>query len=165
VNAAAAAFVLAPALALGSFLLAGCTRTLGEGDPDVEAARTFDRYPLYWVGEHFEEWDLEHINVAPGGFSTFIYGTCELGPEGAAGPQRQRRHFGLIPSLAPAPHRTPLRVLSSRLASPALVVAIEPKGGKQLASRLRCRVPVSGSEEAAEFVPEVLALFRSPAVS
>jgi len=46
-----------------------------------------------------------------------------------------------------------------------MLVAKEPKGDKQLASRLRCRVPVSDSEEAAELVPEALALFRSPAVS
>jgi hypothetical protein len=69
---------LAVALALSTFAIVGCTQTVGEGDPDIDAARTFDSYPLYWVGEHFEEWDLEHINVARGGVASFIYGTCEL---------------------------------------------------------------------------------------
>jgi len=62
---------------------AGCTRTVGEADPDIDAARNFDRHPLYWVGERFEGWDLEHVNVgtAVAGFS---YGTCEIqGTEGA----------------------------------------------------------------------------------
>ncbi len=36
----------------------GCTRTVGEGDPDIDAARNFDRHPLFWVGERFEGWDL-----------------------------------------------------------------------------------------------------------
>jgi len=75
---------LAAALALSALAVAGCTQTLGEGDPDIDAARTFDRYPLYWVGEHFEEWDLEHVEVRPDGFTTFSYGTCEVefGEEG-----------------------------------------------------------------------------------
>jgi hypothetical protein len=70
--------VFAAVLALGAFALAGCTRTVGEGDPDLAAARSFDLYPLYWVGEHFAQWDLEHVSVGPRAFSTFSYGTCEL---------------------------------------------------------------------------------------
>jgi hypothetical protein len=58
--------------------LAGCSQTVGEGDPDVGAARKFDRHPLYWVGERFEQWDLEHVDVGHGEFATFSYGTCEL---------------------------------------------------------------------------------------
>ncbi len=57
----------AAVLALLSVVLVGCARTVGDGDPDVEAARTFDGYPLYWVGEHFEQWDLEYVAVRPGG--------------------------------------------------------------------------------------------------
>jgi len=34
----------------------GSTRTVGEGDPDIDAVRRFDRHPLYWVGERFERW-------------------------------------------------------------------------------------------------------------
>ena len=68
------------AVSLATFAVAGagCTQTVGEGDPDIEAARSFDGYPLYWVGEHFEQWDLEHVSVRPGGFTTFSYGTCEI---------------------------------------------------------------------------------------
>jgi hypothetical protein len=66
------------ALALLTITLVGCTRTVGEGDPDVEAARSFAGYPLYWVGEHFEDWDLEYVAVRPDGFTTFGYGTCEI---------------------------------------------------------------------------------------
>jgi hypothetical protein len=72
------------ALALSLVAVAGCSRTLGEGDPDIEAARTFDGFPLYWVGERFEKWDLEHFSISPGGFAVFSYGTCEIewGEEG-----------------------------------------------------------------------------------
>ncbi|GIU94521.1 MAG: hypothetical protein KatS3mg012_0978 [Gaiellaceae bacterium] len=70
--------VVKPALAgIAALLaLAGC----GVGGPDVEAARTFDGYPLYWAGERFEGWDLEHVEVRPDGFSTFVYGTCDIPP-------------------------------------------------------------------------------------
>jgi hypothetical protein len=63
------------------------TLTVGEGTPDIEAARRFDRYPLYWIGERFEGWDLERIEVDAVGsdprgrrrrFAFFSYGTCEL---------------------------------------------------------------------------------------
>lgn len=68
----------------------GSTRTVGEGDPDIDAARRFDRHPLYWVGERFERWDLESVDVGGGEFVTFSYGTCELPPPGreAAAPCR-----------------------------------------------------------------------------
>jgi len=70
--------VVATAFVLAAGALAGCARTVGDGDPDIEAARTFEGYPLYWVGEHFEQWDLEYVEVRPDGFSTFGYGTCEI---------------------------------------------------------------------------------------
>jgi hypothetical protein len=74
-----ASFALLPAvLALAGIALAGCMRSVGDGDPDVESARTFQDYPLYWAGERFEQWDLEHVSVNPSGFSTFIYGTCDI---------------------------------------------------------------------------------------
>jgi hypothetical protein len=72
-GAAAAAVVSTTAIAVG-----GCTRTVGEGTPDIDAARHFDRYPLYWVGERFEEWGLEHVDVGNARFASFSYGTCEL---------------------------------------------------------------------------------------
>jgi hypothetical protein len=60
--------------------LVGCAGGRGGGDPDVDAARSCTRHPLYWVGERFEEWDFEHVDVGSNEFATFIYGTCE--PEG-----------------------------------------------------------------------------------
>lgn len=78
-------------LLLSAVALAGCTQTVGAGDPDIEAARTYDGYPLYWVGERFEQWELEYVAVQPGGFSTFGYGTCELEPfsDGGCAPPLQ----------------------------------------------------------------------------
>ena len=66
--------------------LAGCAggkRVVGGGTPDLDAMRAFDRHPLYWVGEHFEKWDLEHVQIGAGEFVTLSYGTCELrtGPD------------------------------------------------------------------------------------
>jgi hypothetical protein len=61
-------------------VLAGCTVGGGGGDPDLDAARNFNRHPLYWVGGRFEEWDLEHVDVGTNEFATFVYGTCE--PQG-----------------------------------------------------------------------------------
>lgn len=74
----ASGILLAIALALAAGALAGCARTVGDGDPDIGAARTFEGYPLYWVGERFEEWDLEYVEVRPDGFTTFGYGTCKI---------------------------------------------------------------------------------------
>jgi hypothetical protein len=45
---------------------------------DIEAAREFDRFPLYWLGEQFKGWDLAAIDglkySSP--IITFIYGDC-----------------------------------------------------------------------------------------
>lgn len=72
--------LLTTVLLLIAAALAACSRTVGGGDPDVESARTFAGYPLYWVGERFEEWDLEYVAVRADGFTTFSYGTCEIEP-------------------------------------------------------------------------------------
>ena len=53
------------------------------GSSDVDAVREFERHPLYWVGERFEDWDLEHVETEVGEFVTIGYGTCE--PEGDDG--------------------------------------------------------------------------------
>jgi hypothetical protein len=63
---------------LVGLLALGCTRTVGEGDPDIDAAREFDAHPLYWVGERFEDWELEHIGMDYTEFVSLHYGTCEL---------------------------------------------------------------------------------------
>ncbi|MGZ8782923.1 MAG: hypothetical protein ACXWZB_05440 [Gaiellaceae bacterium] len=82
--------------ALGAALLSlavGCgggTRTVGEGDPDLDQVRAFARHPLYWAGERFEQWELESVDVENPRFASFRYGTCELddpdgfGPEGGS---------------------------------------------------------------------------------
>jgi hypothetical protein len=83
------AAALGTAAAIGLLGCTGSTETItvGEGDPDIEAARQFDRYPLYWVGEHFEGWDLEDVDVTAvksdergrrREVAVFRYGTCEL---------------------------------------------------------------------------------------
>jgi len=83
--------LFAAALTVAACSLPGCVRTVGEVDPDVAAARRFDGYPLYWVGEQFEEWDLEHIDIGRAEVSTFGYGTCELeaGTDGGCPPPLQ----------------------------------------------------------------------------
>ncbi len=69
---------LAVLSALVASVAVSCSNTVGEGDPDIDAAASFTGYPLYWVGERFEDWDLEHVSVRPDGISTFSYGTCEI---------------------------------------------------------------------------------------
>lgn len=70
-------------VAVATATIAGCASD-GDGDPDLDAARDFTRHPLYWVGERFEKWDLEHVDVGTSEFATFIYGTCEP-PDGIDG--------------------------------------------------------------------------------
>jgi hypothetical protein len=67
------------ALNLATLVLTGCSGPLGIGAPDLDEGRSFDGYPLYWVGERFGEWELEHVEVRPDGFTTLAYGTCEIG--------------------------------------------------------------------------------------
>jgi hypothetical protein len=61
----------------------------GEGDAvETTSARTFRAYPLYWVGERFEGWDLVQVDVATTGITSFIYGTCKVDdPDGFFGPE------------------------------------------------------------------------------
>ena len=55
----------------------GCAAN--RSDVDLDKARQFDRFPLYWVGERFEKWDLTTIDGLdyPSYFVTFVYGNCE----------------------------------------------------------------------------------------
>ena len=50
----------------------------GGSRADLESARQFRSFPLYWAGERFEQWELSGIDgVRPRGeFVTFGYGTC-----------------------------------------------------------------------------------------
>ena len=52
---------------------------------DLDAARRFDAYPLYWVGEEFEGWKLTHVSQTPG-FVTLIYGTCKAASDMGCSP-------------------------------------------------------------------------------
>lgn len=64
------------AAAAGALALGGCVMPASESE--VEAARQFDEYPLYWVGEEFEGLPLVHVDTRPeSAFATFIYGDCE----------------------------------------------------------------------------------------
>lgn len=56
---------------------AGCAESKVSG-ADLEAARAFDRFPLYWAGERFKEWDLAAIDGLDydSPIITFIYGHC-----------------------------------------------------------------------------------------
>jgi hypothetical protein len=57
---------------------AGCSDGLKAADADRDAARAFDRFPLYWVGERFRDWELVAIDGLKynSRFITFIYGNC-----------------------------------------------------------------------------------------
>lgn len=52
----------------------------------MRAARQFDSFALYWLGERFEKWRLTEILGLddPTGFVTLIYGDCE--PSGGIEP-------------------------------------------------------------------------------
>jgi hypothetical protein len=64
---------------LSVFVLAGLIAGCGHSKPDLGAAKDFDRYPLYWAGDRFEDWQLETIEGLDGSGDavTFIYGDCE----------------------------------------------------------------------------------------
>jgi hypothetical protein len=53
-------------------LCAGC------GNDELDPARKFDRFPLYWVGPRFEKWDLNTVDGLdyPTQIVSFIYGEC-----------------------------------------------------------------------------------------
>jgi hypothetical protein len=55
---------------------AACTWRGGDDKVQTDIARQFDGYPLYWLGDRFERWDLDHVDVRPNGFSIFVYGKC-----------------------------------------------------------------------------------------
>jgi hypothetical protein len=75
---------VAAAVAVGA--VAGCSGTTPGDEPDIEAARKFDGHPLYWVGERFQEWDLEHVDVDGEEFVTLSYGTCDAREHACAPP-------------------------------------------------------------------------------
>lgn len=85
-------WVLAAGLLLALGALAAAAVLLVErrsSNSDVAAAREFEGFPLYWVGERFEKWELRAIDLpGPAGFATLIYGDCEIeDPDGFFGPE------------------------------------------------------------------------------
>jgi hypothetical protein len=57
-------------------LAGGCSFDRG---PDVDSARTFEAFPLYWAGETFEGFDVSVIDGIFDGTErvSIIYGSCE----------------------------------------------------------------------------------------
>ena len=70
--------------------------------PDVAAARGFDRFPLYWLGEEFEGVPLVHVEARPESeIVTFVYGDCDPPghDEGGCSPPLQIQIMALCPHL------------------------------------------------------------------
>ena len=84
---------------LSAICVGGCsgsdgTVTVPKGNPDVDAARGFDRYPLFWVGQRFEGVALTHVSIDKRNV-TFIYGTCtiDLPADGGCAPTLQIQNW------------------------------------------------------------------------
>jgi hypothetical protein len=90
-------------------IAAGCSMR-GRSKADLDAARKFHAFPLYWVGEQFERWSLTTTEGLDGTteFVTLIYGTCAP-------------HDGDEPSCVP-----PLEIQISALCRHLKVVARAP---------------------------------------
>ena len=58
-------------------------------EADLKAAKRFNAYPLYWVGERFEKWPLVHVEVENSPFATLIYGNCEASGDSGCAPPLQ----------------------------------------------------------------------------
>ena len=45
---------------------------------EIQAAKQFQSFPLYWAGEQFESWPVSDILLPPneGEFATIVYGDC-----------------------------------------------------------------------------------------
>ena len=81
----------AVAVALLAAVLATRHGEADEVDADVAAARQFEGFPLYWVGERFEKWELRAVELpsrSTFGFANLIYGDCDVeDPDGVFGPE------------------------------------------------------------------------------
>ena len=77
--------------AVAILTVAACSGVDRGADVDVQAAEDFDAFPLVWVGERFEQWELRSIELpGPAGFATFSYGDCEVvGRDGGCAPPLQ----------------------------------------------------------------------------
>jgi hypothetical protein len=74
--------------AVSAVVVAARVRERDQVEAQVAAARQFRGFPLYWVGERFEKWELRAIELPSFGFATVIYGNCEVkDPDGVFGPE------------------------------------------------------------------------------
>jgi hypothetical protein len=49
-----------------------------DGGPDIDSAATFDRFPVYWLGESFEGLELTQVTAEDWSAAAVLtYGTCE----------------------------------------------------------------------------------------
>jgi hypothetical protein len=72
---------------------AGCSAGDDVG-ADLESARDFNAFPLYWVGEQFEGLDVSHVRLG-GPAAGFIYGTCQITGDHGCAPPLQIQIFPL----------------------------------------------------------------------
>jgi len=80
------------ALVLG-IVGAGCA--IGDDvEADLETAREFNAYPLYWAGERFEKLDVSYVSLG-GEAVGFTYGTCEITGDHGCAPPLQIQIFPL----------------------------------------------------------------------
>ena len=70
-------------------LITGCGGDGGVDRRDVEVLRSFDRHQLLWLGERFEKWELEHVDLVNRPYALLIYGTCEASGDGGCAPPLQ----------------------------------------------------------------------------
>jgi hypothetical protein len=80
-----------------------CTTRDEDVAADLAKARAFNAYPLYWAGDRFEEWELEHVETEYTTFATFVYGDCQplisFGSDGGCAPPLQIQIGGLCDHL------------------------------------------------------------------
>jgi hypothetical protein len=76
-------------------LLAGCS--VDREPPDIDSAATFQRFPIYWLGEEFEGLELTHVEAEDWSTAaTLTYGTCKpSGYDGGCAPPVQVQVFPL----------------------------------------------------------------------
>lgn len=68
-----------------------------ERGPDIESAKEFDRFPVYWLGDEFEGLELSHVEAEDWSTAALlVYGTCKpSGYDGGCAPPVQVQVFPL----------------------------------------------------------------------
>ena len=67
----------------------------GDTRSDLENARKFNAYPLYWPGDRFETWSLTHVDVENAQFVFLVYGDCDASGDSGCAPPLQLQISGL----------------------------------------------------------------------